>query len=574
MYAACLLMTSAVLGVDFGYDVNAQGELEYVVQIEPEMLETLKAGEKITLGHPPDVDRIQVFCLRVGTDELSKVVPASYQKPVSDAPKELAPLKEKQAVLTEPPIPELAADTKPFLSDDLLADYGSGSNLTRQPPAAAGYGATGSSTTGSSGSSSIPGADARYGISSQNFSVPAATGITRPASATSPTTSGSGTAAEGNSLRPVGSGVSQTSATVPPPPTSSNSNGSGTAASGYSANGFTGDSANGTTNPSTSGNASSGRPYPSWGPSTQSGTTSGAVTGQDGASGSASGSNNLPQYGQTGNTGSSVGSPSDRNNEVSTGSGGTSPGYGANGTQYGSSTTSGQLGGNSAPPLYGGGSNYGGTGNQTIQPSPPATSNGMGSQGSSSLTGGMPNNQGGVGPNNQPQSHSPYAGSNGQYPQQQQPGYPSQQPSNYNNGGYASSNGLGPYPSQGNNPNYSGQGYPPNYVQPTNLTSPEYDRLASLIQHTMQAGQNQTSTPSLATNTTAKPAEEEPPAAKEPASEPEIVEKPPEWWQLLALGFLISICANAYMFMTTQDFRRKYQDLLEDVRDLRTLSND
>lgn len=572
VYAACLLMTSAVLGVDFGYDVNAQGELEYVVQIEPEMLETLKAGEKITLGHPPDVERIQVFCLRVGNDELSKVVPASYQKPVSDTPKELAPLTGNSAVLSEPPIPELAADSKPFLKDDLLADYGSGGNLTRQPPAAATYGGAGSSTTGSSLSSPIPGADARYGIS-QNFSVPASTGITRPPSATSPTTSGSGTASEGNSLRPIGSGVSQTSATVPAPPTSSSSSGNGAAASGYGGNGFTGDSANGTTNPGTSGSVSSGRPYPGWGPSTQSG--NGAANGQDAGAGSAGGSN-LPRYGQAGNAGSNTVNPSDRNNEVSTGSGGTSPGYGGNGTRYNGSSTSGQQGGSTAPQLYNGVGSYSGNGNQTVQPSPPATSSGTGAQDSNWLTGGMTNYPGGVGSNIPNQNPPPYAGPNGQYSPPQQPGYNTQQPASYNNGGYVTNNGVGPYPTQGNNtspPSYNGQGYPP-YVQPTNLTSPEYDRLASLIKHTMQAGQDQASTASLATNTTAKTAEEEPPAAKVPPPDPEIVEKTPEWWQLLALGFLISICANAYMFMTTQDFRRKYQDLLEDVRDLRTLSND
>ena len=90
----------------------------------------------------------------------------------------------------------------------------------------------------------------------------------------------------------------------------------------------------------------------------------------------------------------------------------------------------------------------------------------------------------------------------------------------------------------------------------------------------MQA-QNTVPTSQQNNNPPASPKEEEDEKpAKTPPPEKEIVRDPPDWWQLLAVGFLISVCLNGYMFMTSQDFRRKYQDLLEDVRDLRSLSND
>ncbi len=575
MYAACFLITSAVLGVDYGYQVTDQGQLEYVVQIEPEAIESLKAGQPIQVGLPPDSERIQVFRVQVGNDELSKVVPASYQKPVKAVDGEIKLFPANDAVLTAPPDPESIADTKPSLGE-AVADYGPRS--TKELP----YGATSTSGTGNTGSGTsaagtssssygeIPGAAARYGGgTSSNFSVPAPPGSTSSY------------------------GAAQTSATTPV--TGSPSGTSTTNNSQYSGSSTAGTS--GTTSGTTAGGTStSGNRYSSWNSSNPTaGSNTGSTTGNTAnstTSGSTAGTGtnqfrfNNQQPGTT--SGSNLVEPSNPSsgwrNEVSTDlGGGTSPGqgYGNPSSPNNGASQNNQSGNNAAPPLMTGGGNY--SGNNTQQPpSDTPQNNGTNGQNSDWLANTWNNNQGNS--SQQPptnQTPPPPQNPQGQYGQNPNPpNYGNPSPPNYNNGNYNNGyvNNNVPYSQQQGQYNNLGQ-YNPNvpagYNQvPPYLSNSQIDYVAALAR--LNGAQSQNGSPSapLANSTSSRSDKDEEEPAKNAPVETEIVREPPDWWQLLAVGFLISICLNGYMFMTSQDFRRKYQDLLEDVRDLRTLSND
>lgn len=62
-----LLMTVALLGVDYGWQPGEDGQLEYIIQIEPELVETLKEGKVDLLSEiPEELHGVKRFRIRVG----------------------------------------------------------------------------------------------------------------------------------------------------------------------------------------------------------------------------------------------------------------------------------------------------------------------------------------------------------------------------------------------------------------------------------------------------------------------------------------------------------------------------
>jgi hypothetical protein len=83
-----VLLLAAAVGVDYGWQADDQGELEYIIQVEPLLLETLKDGEEIVSRVPPDAVGLRSFRIRVGTGQLpreglppSEPAAASVQQP-------------------------------------------------------------------------------------------------------------------------------------------------------------------------------------------------------------------------------------------------------------------------------------------------------------------------------------------------------------------------------------------------------------------------------------------------------------------------------------------------------------
>ncbi|HXT57884.1 MAG TPA: hypothetical protein VN699_04585 [Pirellulales bacterium] len=65
---ACL--SAAVLGVDYGWQPVAGGGIEYIIQIEPQMLDALKEGEDVSSALPPAARSIRRYRIVVGNAPL------------------------------------------------------------------------------------------------------------------------------------------------------------------------------------------------------------------------------------------------------------------------------------------------------------------------------------------------------------------------------------------------------------------------------------------------------------------------------------------------------------------------
>ncbi len=106
MSGTAVLIVVASLGVDFGWQPTSDGDLEYIVQIEPELLELIKDGEPIISEIPTDVRGGRRFRIFVGSSDLPrKGTPIRPNNPVVDA----TPIQEKDdntAVDRENPLRE------------------------------------------------------------------------------------------------------------------------------------------------------------------------------------------------------------------------------------------------------------------------------------------------------------------------------------------------------------------------------------------------------------------------------------------------------------------------------------
>ncbi len=97
-----MLMATATVGIDYGWQPIAGGGFEYIIQIEPEMLDSLKKGTPIFSQLPPDYRGIRGYRITVGNGP----VPNQGKPP----PAALMPATEKQ---TDPDRPRGGGTTTP-----------------------------------------------------------------------------------------------------------------------------------------------------------------------------------------------------------------------------------------------------------------------------------------------------------------------------------------------------------------------------------------------------------------------------------------------------------------------------
>ena len=75
MPSLVLMLAAASLGVDYGWQpAGDDGDLEYIIQIEPAALESLRSGRMPYLSSriPPEVRGVRRFRIQIGTDELPR----------------------------------------------------------------------------------------------------------------------------------------------------------------------------------------------------------------------------------------------------------------------------------------------------------------------------------------------------------------------------------------------------------------------------------------------------------------------------------------------------------------------
>jgi hypothetical protein len=117
-----LMLWAAALGVDVGWQPVPGGGYEYIIQIEPEMLESLREGQEIESDIPHFLRDVRSYRIRVGTDILPQEGPPPEMEPLAEepaAPAEGLPTAEQEgsAVETEPPAEEPASTEEPPADD-------------------------------------------------------------------------------------------------------------------------------------------------------------------------------------------------------------------------------------------------------------------------------------------------------------------------------------------------------------------------------------------------------------------------------------------------------------------------
>lgn len=74
MHPVAIMLAVAALGVDYGWQPGEDGQLEYIIQIEPELIKTLSEGKVDLLSEIPEELRgVKRFRIRVGTGEVPRV---------------------------------------------------------------------------------------------------------------------------------------------------------------------------------------------------------------------------------------------------------------------------------------------------------------------------------------------------------------------------------------------------------------------------------------------------------------------------------------------------------------------
>jgi len=72
MFANALVVAAALYGVDYGWQPIDEGGLEYIIQVEPQLLEAMRGGEAITSTIPPELRDVRRYRIVVGNAELPR----------------------------------------------------------------------------------------------------------------------------------------------------------------------------------------------------------------------------------------------------------------------------------------------------------------------------------------------------------------------------------------------------------------------------------------------------------------------------------------------------------------------
>ncbi|MEC9004439.1 MAG: hypothetical protein VX644_13770, partial [Planctomycetota bacterium] len=108
MQGLAIVLAAASLGVDYGWQTTDDGALEYIIQIEPELLIALQKGESIVSEIHPDAIGVRRFRIQIGSQPLPRVgksAPPDSQ-PAIGAPSDDSTLIPEPRSPAEPPRPD------------------------------------------------------------------------------------------------------------------------------------------------------------------------------------------------------------------------------------------------------------------------------------------------------------------------------------------------------------------------------------------------------------------------------------------------------------------------------------
>ncbi len=103
-----ILLAAAVVGVDYGWQPRAGGGFEYIIQIEPETLESLRNGEDVVSDLPPFLRDVRSYRITVGSGDVPRLgTPPLATRPEDEPP---APSQAERVEPTAPSTFEIVDD--------------------------------------------------------------------------------------------------------------------------------------------------------------------------------------------------------------------------------------------------------------------------------------------------------------------------------------------------------------------------------------------------------------------------------------------------------------------------------
>jgi hypothetical protein len=110
MCALVICVAAATLGIDVGWERLPDGGMEYIIQLDPQTLESLRTGQAIQSDIPPSAGEVRSYRIMVGGKKLPRETPPTPKKLTPDPL--VKPLPERPAVFVDP-----AGQTSPPTSD-------------------------------------------------------------------------------------------------------------------------------------------------------------------------------------------------------------------------------------------------------------------------------------------------------------------------------------------------------------------------------------------------------------------------------------------------------------------------
>lgn len=117
MNALVILAATAIVGVDVGWQPLSDGGVEYIIQIEPQLLDTLAKDHDLSSDLPAGLD-VRRFRITVGTAQLPRIMPSASPPATSPASRAGSDTRRRP---NSPPPGTLAAATVPAAANTPVA---------------------------------------------------------------------------------------------------------------------------------------------------------------------------------------------------------------------------------------------------------------------------------------------------------------------------------------------------------------------------------------------------------------------------------------------------------------------
>ncbi|HEY4760489.1 MAG TPA: hypothetical protein VIH42_07910, partial [Thermoguttaceae bacterium] len=82
MFAQVIWFSTMIVGINVGWQPLPEGGTEYIIQLDPQSLEALKAGETILSDVPPSAGDVRTYKIIMGTKKLPRILPDTIGKPL------------------------------------------------------------------------------------------------------------------------------------------------------------------------------------------------------------------------------------------------------------------------------------------------------------------------------------------------------------------------------------------------------------------------------------------------------------------------------------------------------------